>query len=563
MAIKIKYANKIGKEFSILVNQKKKKNESMDPIYRIFPLLEDDIRGIPALAKYKGKLMELSAPLADQGEIELLTTGHPDGYRVYMRSLSLVFILALRRLYPDWKVSVQHSISSGLYCLLKCGAKRTIVDTRSRDKIKLEMKKIIEEDLEIKRLDLPYKEALDFFEREGRLEKLELLKQNPTDKVSLYDLAGYRDSFYGYLLPRSSMLRIFDLEIFDRGLVILGPDPDGSLRVNNFKPTYLLSDSYNEAERWSDLQGISYLADLNRMIEQDKIAEVCRMTEILQDYKIMQLARDIYNDDKRVVLIAAPSSSGKSSFAYKLTTHLRVLGLRPLTLNLDDYFLDRDKTPLAEDGSPDYEALEAIDIEKIESDVMDLIRGKKVRRVRFNFIEGKSYLSDEYMSLSDNNPIIIEGIHGLNPALCPDIPDNYKFRIALSVIAQINMDRHNRIATTDLRLLRRMARDKQFRGKSSAETIMEWPKVRRGEEKNIFPYTEEADAMFNSSYVYEIAALKPMLEDDLKAIDMGHPAYSEAVRLLSLLKYFRPMTNYEDIPNTSILREFIGGSRII
>lgn len=491
--------------------------------------------------------------------------GLPEGEenRRYMRSLSFVFTQVFKKLYPQISVEIQHSISGGLYCRVLGSQAGFVLDTRSRDRIKAAMEEVIQEDLPIERAEIPYQEALTFFTKKGRSEKVELLKQHPSEWVEVYRLDTGMDSFYGDMVPSTGHLQTFDLEIFDRGLVLLGPDPRDHRRVNNFQPTYLLSDTYNEAERWSSLQGISYVSDLNHYIQSGQIGEVIRMTESLQDYKIMKLAQEILGQNKRLILIAAPSSSGKTSFSYKLTTSLRVLGLRPLAVHFDDYFVNRGKTPMDAQGEPDFEALEAVDLPLFEADILALLQGKRIERIRFDFLQGKRVYTGECMETSRENPIIVEGIHALNPRIFPSLPDKMKFLIALSVITQINLDQHNRISTTDLRLLRRIARDMQFRGYSAKETIASWAKVRRGEEKNIFPYSEQADAMFNSSSVYEIAALKPLVEGPLQAIGPEEEEYREARRLLDLLAYFYPLEDQSDIVNTSILREFLGGSKIL
>lgn len=552
---------KEGLRFADLLPEEEKGRKQVGAEGRFF-------QGVPVLAKIGSKLHELAEPVSWEGEeggeqIVLLDTCDSDGYRVYMRSLMFVFILAVSRCLPDTHVTVEHSISGGLYCIIHREGRDIELDARTRDEICRHMKQLIVENRPITRREVPLAEARDLFEKMGRRDKLDLLRDYPGREVAIYELDGVQDSFYGYMVPSTGYLEIFSLELFDRGVVLLGPDRKDRRVVNNFLPTYLLSQTYNEAEKWSELQGISTAGDLNAVIRAGKIGDICRMTEALQSYRIMELAKEIAEKAKRLVLIAAPSSSGKTSFAYKLMTSLRVLGLRPVKLSLDDYFVDRDKTPLGADGKPDFEALEALDLPRFQSDLKKLLQGERVSRISFDFVQGKRKDHAEEYELGQRDPVIIEGIHGLNPALTRGLPQEQFFKIYLSVLTQINLDWHNRIPTTDLRLMRRMTRDMQFRGRSPRQTLREWPEVRRGEKRNIFPYQEEADAMFNSSFLYEIAAMKPYIEPELRKIGPEEEAYTEAGRLLSILKYFLPMESTEDVVNTSILREFIGGSRIV
>ncbi len=526
--------------------------------------LDEEPQARVMLARIGNRLYELAGVIPDEAdEVHLVDTGDLDGFRVYMRTLSFVFLEAVHQLLPGARTTVEHSISGGLYCVIRNGREPIPLDTRLRDRIKAKMRELVDADLPIQREEMRFPDAERLFRERGRQDKVALFAQRKEGVVAVYRMGNAMDSFFGYMAPSTGFVSIFDVELFDHGLVVLGMDPEQPERVNNFVPTYLLSDTYNEAEDWSERQNIFTVAQLNEVIRKGEIGEVVRMSDALQDYKIMSIAQQIASQKKRIVLIAAPSSSGKTSFAYKLRTSLRVLGLRPVALSMDDYFVDRAHTPFGDDGKPDFESFEAVDLRAFHEDMERLLHGQRIPRRRFNFLEGTGELTAEWMMLGHDDPVIVEGIHGLNPVLTSQIDPEVIYRIALSVISQINLDDHNRIPTTDMRLMRRMARDKQFRGKDVRETIRLWPGVRKGERRNIFPYSERADIMFNSSFVYEIAALRPIIEEELRDITPDEPEYVESSRLLALLSYIDPMTDTSDVVNTSILREFIGGSRLV
>ncbi len=516
------------------------------------------------LAKADNHLYELGEFIGDEvEEISFIDTVDTDGNRVYMRGLTYVLIIAVSKIFPDCSLVVEHSISEGLYCTIRQGDSLLVLDSHTRDKLKKEMKKIIDDDHIIEKSIFPLEKAIKLFEDQGRMDKVDLLKYRKRDSVSLYKLDGFYDYFYGHMVPSTSYVKAFDLELFDHGLVLIGCMRDDKDKIRNFLPHYKLSQAYNEAEKWARMQGMSNVSKLNQIIERGDIGDVCRMSEALQQHKIMKIAEEIMQKNKRVILIAAPSSSGKTSFAYKLNTSLRVLGQRPISISLDDYYVDRDKTPLDDEGLPDFESLYSIDLDLFNHDLKKLLLGESIEKISFDFIEGKRVHTGKMLILNANSPIIIEGIHGLNPELTKAIDASYKFKIYLNVITQINLDDHNRVATTDLRLLRRMARDKQFRGKDIRDTILEWPRVRAGEKRNIFPYQEEADMMFSSSFIFDISAIKPIVMKNLEEITDDDEAYIEAARLKSFLQYFVSLKETDHIVNTSILREFIGGSMIV
>lgn len=527
------------------------------------PFMEET-KAILLLARIGERLYELGEKVeADTQEITYLDTADPAAQRAYMRTLAFLFIAALAQCLPHGRAVIGHSISGGLYVQVREGEKKIIVDSRLRNQCDRVMRRMIRENRAIHRIEMSREAAIQFFRTKGRDDKVSLLPYQEEDPVFVYELDGYYDCFYGPMAPSAAYVGDFQLILFDDGIVLMGLEGNSKRILRNFKPQPKLSYTYREEEAWAELQGIHKVSDLNRTIRQGEIGDVVRMTEALQNHRIMEVAEEINRKNKRLVLIAAPSSSGKTSFAYKLSTSLRVMGWRPLKISLDDYFFSREDTPVGPDGRKDFEGISAIDVEKFNEDLSDLLAGKRVERIRYDFVEGKRVHTGKYESLFLSSPLIIEGIHALNPRLIQGIEDDLKYKIFLSVTTQIRIDDHNRISTTDLRLLRRIARDKETRGISPRKTILHWPWVLKGEKRNIFPFEEEADLLFNSAFIYEIAALKPIVYPELQAIERSDPSYLEAKRLLNFLQYFLPMEDTSDIVNTSILREFIGGSKIV
>ncbi|RDC49687.1 nucleoside kinase, partial [Acinetobacter sp. RIT592] len=374
---------------------------------------------------------------------------------------------------------------------------------------------------------------------------------------------GYINHFYGHMLPSTSHVKTFDIKKWQSGVVILGPSKENKNEPQKFIAQPKLSNIYKESEIWSELIGIDKVSSLNEAIESKKYGEIISIVEALHEKKISQIADIIKENNKRVILIAAPSSSGKTSFAHRLSIQLKVNNLHPVPISLDDYFVDREDTPLDEFGNFDFESIYAIDLELFNSDLEKLLKGEEIKLPKFNFKTGKREFSGKTLKIEKDQPIILEGIHALNPMLTQSIDDKDKFKIYISVLTQINLDNHNRIPTTDLRLIRRIVRDYNFRGYSAEKTILNWWSVRRGEDKNIFPYQEEADIMFNSACLYELAVLKKYAKPLLEQIEDDNEAFIESNRILKFLQYFVELDDELDIPPTSIIREFIGGSRIV
>ena len=509
----------------------------------------------PMLAIVNNKLRELSVEVERTDDIKFLDISNPDGYRAYSRTLKFIFIKACSELYPGQKVVIEHSLCGGLYC--------EVQQPYDLDKIVLKMKEIVNNDLAINKIILNKEEAIKIFNERDMKDKADLMEYKEKPRVKLYECEGFIEHFYGHMLPSTGYVQTFGLRKYKNGMILLGPDKNNIHKISEFKDQEKLANIYREFEDWSNVLGITNVVELNKVIESGKYGDMIRTVEVLQEKKLSHIADMIKEQNKKIVLIAAPSSSGKTSFAHRLCIHLKVNGINTVTISMDNYFVDREFTPIDEDGKPDYESIEAIRVDQFNKDLKDLLDGKEINIPMFDFKLGKQFITDETMKLGKDEVIIIEGIHGLNPVLTADIAEEDKFKIYLSVLTQINLDNHSRIPTTDLRLLRRMVRDNTHRGSSAENTIMTWSSVRRGEELNIFPYQEQADVMFNSAGLHELALLKTVAKPLLEEIQPNSPAYLEAVRLLRLLQYFIQLDDVSDVPNTSIVREFIGGSKIV
>ena len=522
--------------------------------------ISKEYKGYITLAIINNKLRELSYEVNEECEIEFLDTTNADGSRVYIRSMSFIFIMACNEIFENSRVTIEHSLSGGLYCEVHMDRH---LDENDIIYIKAKMAEIINNDYKIEKISTNKEDAIYAFENYGMYEKAELLKYKEYEDVKIYKCNEYIDHFYGYMVPSTGYIKTFDLKLHENGVILFGPSEVDKIIPRQYIPQPKLSNVYYEAERWSELMEIDKVTTLNKVIENGDYGDIIRTVEALHEKKLSKIADIIEEKQKRVILIAAPSSSGKTSFAHRLSIHLRVNNMKPVSISLDDYFVNRDDTPLDEFGKFDFESIYAIDLERFNSDLKKLLDGEEISLPKFNFKLGIREETGRKLKIKDNQPIILEGIHGLNPLLTSSIPDDDKFKIYISALTQINLDDHNRIPTTDLRLIRRMVRDYNFRGYSAECTIMQWNSVRRGEKKNIFPYQEEADIIFNSACVYELAILKTYAKPLLEEIDRSSEAYIEANRLLKFLQYFVELRDVSDIPSTSILREFIGGSKIV
>jgi uridine kinase len=509
-------------------------------------------------AAVDNNLYELTAAVEPPATVHFLDLTDKEGRRIYQRSLTFLLIAAVSELFPGAAVTVEHSLGKGLYCEIKKTPALSAADVTA---IERRMRQLVEMDLPIEKRKVPPSEAARIFRRQGFDDKVALLKYWPKDYLNLYSIGEVEDTLYGYHVPRTGLLNIFELKYYPPGLILGFPAEEDPSRVAPFVDQKKLFEIFREAERWGQILGFDTVGAMNRLIEEGQGAEVVRVAEALHEKKIAQIA-DLISarvPEIRVILIAGPSSSGKTTFTQRLRTQLLVNGLRPLPISTDDYFVDREHTPLDESNNPDFEHIEAVDLPLFNEHLLRLIEGEAVDLPVYNFHTGKREYRGRKMRLEENQPLIIEGIHGLNEILTRSIPRRSKFKIYISALTALNIDRHTRIHTTDTRLLRRIVRDAQFRGNSALETIRRWPSVRRGEERNIFRLQEEADIMFNSALVYELAVIKRQAEFLLKQIDSSHPEFIDAKRLLSFLSFFLPL-DASLVPSNSLLREFIGQS---
>jgi uridine kinase len=504
------------------------------------------------------KLNELTSVMEIPALIKFLDLTTVEGARIYRRSLTILLIQAVYDLFPEAVVKVEHSMGKGLYCEVH---KKPELSTEDVADIENKMWQLVNQDLPIKKRRATLSEAEKVFSRQGFDDKVYLLKYWMKDYLSLYSIGSLEDTLYGYHVPGTGLLNKFALEYYRPGLVLRFPDEKDPFTVPPLIPHPKLFEIFRESEKWGAVLGFDTVGAMNSLIEKGQGFEVMRVAEALHEKKIAQIADMISErrEEIHVILIAGPSSSGKTTFAQRLRTQLLVNGLRPYPISIDDYFVDRKHTPLDESNNPDFEHIESIDLPLFNEQLLRLISGEEVEIPTFNFSTGTREYHGRYIRLEKDQPLIIEGIHGLNEILTRSIPRNRKFKIYISALTALNIDRHTRIHTTDTRLLRRIVRDAQFRGTSALETIRRWPSVRRGEEKNIFQLQEEADTMFNSSLVYELAVLKEFAEFLLRKIEQPEAEYVDARRLLAFLSSFMPLAPH-DVPSNSILREFIGES---
>lgn len=512
------------------------------------------------LAFMNNKLSELFKNAQDNCTLSFVTTADDAGHKTYVRGLIL---LMLKAFYAEFgsenidKVSAEFSLGNGLYC--EYSGKVPLTDEKLA-KVKQRMKELVLKDISFEKRSIGTDKAIELFNSYRMYDKARLFKYRRVSKTNIYNLDGFEDYYYGYMPPSSGMLKYFDLMKYEEGFLLLVPSRKNPTVVEPFIPRKKLYETLNESNKWAKMMNVNNVADLNDIIAEGKINELILVQEALQEKKISEIAEMIKKKaDRKFIMIAGPSSSGKTTFSYRLSIQLKAHGLRPHPIAVDNYFVDRERTPLDENGNPNFEVLDAIDLEQFNKDMTDLLNGKTVDIPYFNFISGKREYRGNYLKLGPDDILVIEGIHGLNDALSYSLPRESKFKIYISALTQLNIDEHNRIHTTDGRLLRRMVRDARTRGASAQKTIAMWPSVRRGEDEFIFPFQEDADVMFNSALIYELAVLKQYAEPILFGIDRNSIEYVEAKRLLKFLDYFIG-TPADAVPNNSILKEFIGGS---
>ena len=510
--------------------------------------------------KINNEIFHLTKELDDGMYIKFLNIEDKDGFRIYTRTITSVFVLACKEIFKDKGIKIDYSIGSGLYAEFTDGHK---METGHIEMIKRKMEEIIERDITIERKKYPRDKALELFRENGHGDKIRLYTTLERDRIQTYRIGDYVDGFYGFLAPSTGYTDKFDLKFYYPGVLILYPNKNSKGLVPEYKEQKQLAKLFSRASQWTDMMDLGYVASLNERIMDGSIQDVVMASEIMHERRFAEIADIIAcDDDIRIILVSGPTSSGKTSFSKRLTSHLNVLGKRPISLSADDYFVDREKTPLNEEGEYDFEALEAINLDMLNRDLIDLLQGEEVELPKFNFKIGKCERSGEIIRVDKNHPIILEGIHGLNPRLASYIPEKNKFKIYISALTQLNLDSHNRISTRDVRFLRRMVRDVQFRGIDPLTSFELWTNVTKGEDRNIFPYQEEADIMFDTSLIYELNLLKGYAKPLLEMIDNTSIYYGEAKRLLELLKYLKPMEDISMIPPNSILKEFIGGTSL-
>jgi uridine kinase len=519
---------------------------------------EHSYRSTIIAARVNHDIKELSFCLEDPCSVEFIDLSQDDGMRIYRRSLFFILIRAVYDLYPDRKVVLGHSISKGMYFEVR--GKQALTEPEV-EAIEQQMHKLVLQKIPFVKRELSLEDARSLFAENGRMDRVEVIEHREKPYVTVYGCGDLEDYFYGYMAPDTGYIQKFELKYYAPGLILRFPEKKYPDILPAFQEQKKLFTILNEFKRWGNILGVGNVGTLNDLVKSGKICDMMRVSEALHEKKIAQIADMITESghQKRLVLIAGPSSSGKTTFANRLAIQLRVNGLKPITISLDDYFVDRDNTPRDEMGDFDYEALEAIDIKLFNEHLSELICGREVEIPVFNFPNGCRNPIGRNLCIRDDQVMIIEGIHGLNERLTSTIPRDSKFKIYVSALTSLNIDDHNRIPSTDTRLIRRIVRDFQFRGTTAVSTIKRWPSVRRGEEKNIFPFQEEADIMFNSFLVYELGVLKTLAERQLSEVDATHPEYSEARRLIEFLSYFLPI-DAKEVPMNSIIREFYGGS---
>ncbi len=502
------------------------------------------------------EVKSLNYILKENDEIELLDTSSRDGARIYTRGLLFIMAMAFHKLYPEILLTVNYQLSSSMFCEIE----NNIITEEMIEAIRKEMQNIIEKDLPIKKVQMKREEAIEFIKKENTgIGKIQI-ENKEKEKVSFYFCENYYNYFFGVMPISTGYIKLFDIMKYQKGFLVRYPSKTSPNEIKPYQEGKKLMATLEEYDDINRILGISTLEQLNEKIRNGEGKEIILLSEALHEKKIAQIADKITEDrNKRVILIAGPSSSGKTTFAKRLGIELRLNGLKPKTISVDNYFVEREETPKDEFGNYNFEALEAVDLKLLNEHLVKLLNGEEIEVPTFNFQEGKKYYTGKTMKLEQDEVLIMEGIHCLNDKLTPAIPKEKKFKIYISALTVLNIDYYNRISTTDTRIIRRTVRDNQFRGYDALKTLASWYSVTAGEEKNIFPFQEEADAMFNTSLVYEINVLKKYALPLFEKIGREYKEYAEAKRLCEFLKYFEPLP-IEDVPKNSLLQEFLGNS---
>lgn len=512
-------------------------------------------------AKVNNRSEGLNFRVYNNKDVEYLDVRDPSGMRTYVRSLCFVLCKAVDEVFPNGTILLEHPVSKGYFCNLRIGRPVTDEDVV---RIKQRMQEIIDENIPFHRVECYISEAVKLFTQHNMMDKVKLLETSGAIYTYYYTLGEHVDYYYGSLLPRTGDIKLFDLVNYYGGVLLRIPNKENPDVLEEVVKQEKMLDVFKEYLRWSDIMDMNNVGDFNEVCLAGHTTSIINVAEALQEKKIAQIADSIYHRSEngggvKLVLISGPSSSGKTTFCKRLSVQLMTNGLKPHSISLDNYFVDREETPLDEKGNYDYESLYALDLKLFNSHLQALLRGEEVEIPTFNFTQGKKEYNGHRLRINENTILILEGIHALNPELTPLIPPEKKFKIYVSALTTISLDDHNWIPTTDNRLLRRIIRDYNYRGYSAQETISRWPSVRAGEDKWIFPYQENADVMFNSALLFELAVLRSHVEPILNGVPRNCPEYAEAYRLLKFIKYFVAIQD-KDIPPTSLLREFLGGS---
>lgn len=505
-------------------------------------------------ARVNNEVVGLTFRVYQNKDIEFLDITSEDGMRMYVRSLTFVMMKAMHELFPGRVVRFENPISNGYYCRME-----TELTEREVDVIRERMRAIIDRDIRFKRVECHTTEAIEIFSKIGRTDKVRQLETYGSLYASYYMLDDYIDYYYGGLLPSTGYINLFEIEKFCDGVLLRIPDRDKPMSLEDKVPQEKLQERFTERLRWHQIMGVETVGDFNKAIQNGYGVDLVNVSEALQEKRISFIADEIKHRNARVVLIAGPSSSGKTTTSKRLSVHLMACGLKPYAISLDDFFLNRTDTPLKEDGDYDFESIYSIDLPYFNEALNKILSGEEILLPHYNFQKGEREFLGNKIKLEPNMVLVIEGTHGLNPMLTEQIPEEEKYRIYVSALTSIKLDLHNYIPTSDNRLLRRMLRDYKYRGYEAVETIRRWPDVREGEEKWIFPYQENADVMFNSALPYELSVLKPHVEPLLRQVPENREEYSVARRLLRFLEYIVPLQDKE-LPPTSVIREFLGGS---
>ena len=505
-------------------------------------------------ARVNNEVEGLALRLYRHKDVEFIDITSDDGMRMYVRSLTFIFMKAMNEMFPGEEVRFENAISRGYYCR----ANRPLTDEQVGH-IRNRMRQIVESDIPFKRVECHTQDAKDVFERIGRKDKVRLLETYTYLYTSYYELDGYVDSYYNGLVPSTGYIKLFEIERFADGVLLRVPNKERPTQLEDKVPQDKLQEIFEERLQWHQKMGVETIGDFNKGVSSGFGIDLVNVSEVLQERRLSTIADQIHERGARVVLIAGPSSSGKTTFSKRLSVQLLACGLRPYAISLDDFFVNRTETPRKPDGDYDFESIYSIDLPYFNATLTRILAGEEVELPYYNFVKGEREFKGNRLKLTPQMVLVIEGTHALNPMLTRQVPDSEKFRIYVSALTSIKLDYHNYISTSDNRLLRRMLRDAKYRGYSAVETIQRWPSVRKGEEEWIFPYQENADVMFNSSLFYELAVIRTHAEPILRAVPQNIKEYSEARRLLRILEYIVPLQD-DELPPTSVVREFLGGS---